>query len=329
MMPATGIPRGWFLFVVTGSVPLNAFRNTDSPNGVVTKKLTNAYFIQAGENSLTCTLSTRLKKASSTDPVAIGDFVRWNEAGQITEVLPRINQLSRRAAAPMPGSFAHEQIIAANVDQVIPVFAAANPKPAWHLLDRYLVSAESAEIPALVIITKMDLVDGKPESAEIKAIAAEYRAIGYEVILTSAATGLGLDELQAALNDRLSIFVGKSGVGKSSLLNAIEPGLGLKVRATNEVTGKGRHTTTHLEMFHLQSGGAIIDTPGIREFGLWDVEQDDLALFFPEMRPFVGTCKFGLDCGHDQEPGCSIRRAVNSGEISPYRYQSYLKLKAE
>ncbi len=175
----------------------------------------------------------------------------------------------------------------------------------------------------------MDLVAGKPASEEIEAVATEYKAIGYEVILTSAETNLGLGELQAALNGCLSVFVGKSGVGKSSLLNAIEPGLGLRVQRTNEITGKGRHTTTHLEMFHLKAGGAIIDTPGIREFGLWNLEQDDLALYFPEMRPFVGTCKFGLDCQHDQEPGCAVRKAVNNRQISPYRYQSYLKLKAE
>lgn len=308
---------------------MNAFTTTEPNTGFVTKKSTNIYHIQAGENCLTCTLATRLKRESDGDPVAIGDFVRWNEAGQLVEVLPRRNQLSRRAAKPMPDSYAHEQVIAANVDQVIPVFAAAEPKPAWNLLDRYLVSAESAEIPALVVITKLDLVEGKPESAEILAVAAEYRAIGYEVILTSAESGLGLMQLQSALAGRLSVFVGKSGVGKSSLLNALEPGLGLKVQQTSQLTGKGRHTTTHLEMFPLAAGGAIIDTPGIREFGLWEVESDDLALFFPEMRPFVGACRFGLDCGHDQEPGCAIRRAVNNGEISPYRYQSYLKLKNE
>jgi ribosome biogenesis GTPase len=179
------------------------------------------------------------------------------------------------------------------------------------------------------VLTKLDLVEGKPESAEILAVAAEYRAIGYDVILTSAETGLGLDDLRAALAGRLSVFVGKSGVGKSSLLNALEPGLGLKVQQTSQLTGKGRHTTTHLEMFPLAAGGAIIDTPGIREFGLWEVETDDLALFFPEMRPLVGACKFGLDCGHDQEPGCAIRRAVNAGQISPYRYLSYMKLKSE
>jgi ribosome biogenesis GTPase len=261
--------------------------------------------------------------------VTIGDQVNWNEAAQIISVLPRRNQLARRSAVPMPGAHAHEQLIAANVDQVVPVFAAASPRLAWPMLDRYLVSAESAEIPALVCITKLDLVEGRPEGEEIEAVAAEYRAIGYRVILTSTLTGRGMTELQAALQGRLSVFVGKSGVGKTSLLNAIEPGLGLRVQETSQVTGKGRHTTTHQEMFTLAHGGAIIDTPGVREFGLWDVDGNDLALFFPEMRPLVGTCKFGRDCRHDHEPGCSIRQAVNAGQISPYRYESYLKLKSE
>ncbi len=308
---------------------MNHFQNFEPNVGFVTKKSTNSYLIQAGAESLPCTLSTRLKREVQGDLVALGDFVRWNEAHQIIEVLPRRNRFSRRAAVPMPGAYAHEQVIAANVDQVIPVFAAANPKPAWHLLDRYLVSAEAAQIPALVVVTKMDLVAGRPEAAEIEAIAAEYRQIGYKVLLTSAENGLGLDDLRAALRGCLSVFVGKSGVGKSSLLNAIEPGLGLRVQQTSQVTGKGRHTTTHLEMFALQCGGSIVDTPGIREFGLWDVENDDLALFFPEMRPFVGACRFGLDCQHDQEPGCAVRRAVSAGQVSPYRYQSYLKLRAE
>jgi ribosome biogenesis GTPase / thiamine phosphate phosphatase len=252
-----------------------------------------------------------------------------DRAGQIVEILPRQNWLARRSAVPMPGAHAFEQIIAANVDQVIPVFAAANPRPAWHLLDRYLVSAESAGIPALVCITKLDLARPGPDAEEIDAVAQEYRVIGYPVILTSTVTGEGLGEFKQALQGRLSVFVGKSGVGKTSLLNEIQPGLGLRVQETNRVSGKGRHTTTHLQLFALGFGGAIIDTPGIREFGLWDIEQDDMALFFPEMRPFVGQCKFGLDCLHDEEPGCAIRKAVTAGQISPYRYKSYLKLLEE
>ncbi|MRR10443.1 ribosome small subunit-dependent GTPase A, partial [bacterium] len=133
----------------------------------------------------------------------------------------------------------------------------------------------------------------------------------------------------AALRGRRSLLLGKSGVGKTSLLNALEPGLGLRVQATNQVTGKGRHTTTAATLFPLALGGAIIDTPGIREFGLWDVDADDLAYLFPEMRPHLGHCRFGLDCRHAEEPGCAVRKAVTAGLVSPYRYQSYLKLRTD
>lgn len=304
--------------------------NTSVPNiGMVISKITNAYIIQTNTDRLQCTLATRLKKEVNSDPVTVGDHVLWNEANQITDVLPRRNRLARRASQAAHGGYAREQVIAANLDWVIPVFAAANPRPAWNLLDRYLVSAESSDIPALACITKMDLVDGTLEAKEIETVAAEYRAIGYEVILTSTVTKRGLDELKAALNGRVSAFVGKSGVGKTSLLNALLPGLQERVQATSKATGKGKHTTSHAEMFSLGEGGYLMDTPGVREFGLWEVEQDDLALYFPEMRPLVGSCKFGLGCGHDQEPGCSIRKAVVAGQISPYRYQSYLKLRVQ
>ena len=301
--------------------------------GVVIKKTNNFYLVETTAGLLTCGPAGRLKHEAQSDPIAIGDVVRWIEigsgAGQIVEVLPRRNQLTRRSAVPMPTAHAHAQVIAANVDLVVAVFAAAKPRPTWNLLDRYLVSAEAAGIPVLMCITKMDLVAGRPEGDEIRAVVAEYQAIGYPAVLTSTVTCEGLNDLKAALHDRLSVLVGKSGVGKTSLLNAIEPGLGLRVQETSKSTGKGRHTTTYFEMFALACGGAIIDTPGIREFGLWDVAQDDLALFFPEMRALVGQCKFGLDCRHDQEPGCAIRQAVSAGIISPYRYQSYLKLRQQ
>ncbi len=303
-------------------------RMKSTPNtGMVIRKTLNSYHIRYGNASIECTLSARLKREA--EPVAVGDVVQWNETAQITGVLPRRNRLSRRSAVPMPGAYAHEQVIVANVDQVIVVFAAARPRPAWNLLDRYLVSAESAGIPALICLTKMDLVEGCPEAEEIEAVASEYQAIGYDTVLTSTITGRGLDDLKSRLYGRLSALVGKSGVGKTSLLNTIEPGLGLRVQAVSRATGKGRHTTSTSEIFALESGGAVVDTPGIREFGLWDVAEEDLAWFFPEMRPFVGRCKFRMDCQHNEESGCAIRKAVVAGLISPYRYQSYLKLREE
>jgi ribosome biogenesis GTPase len=206
----------------------------------------------------------------------------------------------------------------------VPVFSAANPPPKWPLLDRYLVSAEASGLPALICITKLDLA--RPESG-LEAALEVYRGIGYPVRCVSVVTGEGLDEFKESLRGRLTVFVGKSGVGKTSLLNAFQPDLGLRIRAVGQgKEGKGRHTTTHLEMFPLDFGGAVVDTPGMREFGLWDVGEDDLALFFPEMRPLVGRCKFGLDCRHDTEPGCTIRKAVMDGRVSPLRYQSFMHL---
>jgi len=318
--------------------------------GVVFKKMIGSYSVYSGERTIQCSLSARLrtvvdnpshrqarpdKQGGHADPVAVGDVVRFtgsgNGTGQIVEVLPRRNRLARRSPVPMPGAHAFEQVIVANVDQVVPVFAAANPAPHWNMLDRYLVSAESMGLTALICITKLDLAqDGGSSIDEGLREAAElYRQAGYPVILTSALTGEGIDELKQALKGRLSVLVGKSGVGKTFLLNTLQPGLGLRVNAVNQVTGKGRHTTSSQEMIRLEMGGAVVDTPGEREFGLWDVHEDDLAMLFPEMRPLVGRCRFGLDCRHDEEPGCAIRKAVMAGTISPRRYQSYMRLREE
>lgn len=320
--------------------------------GVVTNRSNGYYTVRHEDESTLCSLSARLWKdlksahptgklkhgssdnrKKSADPVAIGDWVTIIPAsdreGMIVAVAPRRNYLSRRTARPMPGAHAFEQVIAANIDQVIPIFAVADPAPAWHLLDRYLVTAESHEISSTVVITKHDLVKDLSEDRALQAVVERYQHIGYPVIVTSAANQQGFDELRQAMAGKTSILVGKSGVGKTSLLNLLEPGLGLCVQAVNVSTGKGRHTTTHLEMFPLRMGGAIIDTPGIREFGLWDLIPEDIADCFPEMRPLLGLCKYGLSCQHDEEPGCAIRKAVMDGDISPYRYQSYLKLREE
>ena len=267
--------------------------------------------------------------------IVVGDRVRLaegtNGSGRILAVEPRRSTLSRRSAVPMPGAHAHEQVIAANVDQVVPVFAAANPAPKWNMLDRYLALAEAMDLPSLIVITKIDLAQDAQGSIDSELLAAvdEYRRLGYTVILTSAVSGYGLAELRESLRAGLSVLLGKSGVGKTALLNALQPGLGLRVKEVSRATGKGVHTTTQSEIFPLDSGGAIIDTPGVREFGLWDIDGEELAYFYREIAPLVGSCRFGLDCRHDEEPGCAVRRAVAAGQVSPRRYQSYLRLAEE
>jgi ribosome biogenesis GTPase len=330
------------------------YDNRNTFTGVVYKKTIGNYTVHTDGQAVVCELSNRIRKQliyptaapaslhhrvqrvvelEHMDPLAVGDEVRYIQAdggkGLIVELLPRRNKLTRRSAVPKPihhGAHPFEQIIVANVDQVVCVMSAAQPDPKWSLLDRYLASAESAYVPALICITKMDLV--KENDAELMQGLEEFHSAGYPYVLTSSYIGEGVDEVRALLSGRTSALIGKSGVGKSALLNALQPGLGLKVKEVNLVTGKGKHTTTNLEMFSLDGGGAIVDTPGTREFGLWNFD-DDLALLFKEMQPLVGRCRFGLDCQHDEEPGCAIRKAVLDGRVSPRRYQSYLQLTRE
>lgn len=321
---------------------------TDAPmdhRGVVFKKSQGQYDVEVEGRMVPCSLSNRLRKqllypiadASSLhqrvvsvadikvlDPIAIGDVVKFvsgeDGSGMITEVLPRKNRLTRRAAGSKP----LEQIIVANADQLLAVVAAARPAPSWELLDRYLAAAEEAEMPACIVITKIDLV----QPAEFREDLETFRSLGYRVILTSSTTGQGIDGLKAELKGKISVLAGKSGVGKTSLLNTIQPELGLRVNETSKLTNKGKHTTSHLEMFPLDGGGAIVDTPGMREFGLWNVDEMELAQLFPELRPLVGLCRFGLDCTHSHEPGCRIQEGVEEGAITERRYRSFLRIAA-
>lgn len=312
--------------------------------GMVYRKATGQYWVSHDDQSVPCSLSNKLRKrliypiADPTsfrrrvmavqdirqiDPVAIGDRVRYVDAadgsGMIVEILPRRNRLVRRAAGNKP----LEQVIVANVDRVVTIMAAAQPSPRWELLDRYLAAAADLDLPALILITKTDLVDPAAIQEEVET----YRRIGYPVLLTSAVSGEGIAAFRRALAGRLSVLIGLSGVGKTTLLNTIQPGLGLRVGEVSRATNKGKHTTTNLEMFPLDGGGHLVDTPGMREFGLWDVQGGDLAATFLEMRPYLGHCRFGAGCTHAHEPGCAIKEAVAAGHIAPRRYQSYLKMR--
>ncbi len=319
--------------------------------GTVIRKSTGAYHVRTADGEvIVCRISNRLRKVlvypsrdpsslgyfrvvdvddiAIIDPVAVGDevvYIATNPGeGQIKAVQPQRSKLTRRAADSKSRSKGIEQVIVANADQVVPVMAATQPKPQWTLMDRYLAGAESCGIPAVICITKFDLVQGKRAERDVMREVEGYRRLGYNVVLTSSQTGEGLETMRDVLKDKTSVIIGKSGVGKSSLLNALQPGLGLRVNEINTNYGKGRHTTTHLEMHHLDFGGDVVDTPGIKIYGLWNVEPDDIGLFYRDFQPYLGTCKFGASCTHDHEPGCAIKQAVERGEISERRYESYL-----
>lgn len=274
----------------------------------------------------------RLKKERrGTDIVTVGDWVTISLTedgmGIIEDVDERHSALSRtRTSARDRRRLAEdrEQVLVANPDQVIFVFSIRKPRPSLRKLDRFLVVAEMNQLPAIICVNKVDLV--KPDEAE--AMFDLYVRIGYRVIYTSAKTGQGIDELRECLHDKISVLAGSSGVGKSSLLNAVEPGLGLKVREVSEATEKGMHTTRHAELFRLEMGGYVADTPGIRGLALFDVEPSELDAYFREIMPLVARCKFS-DCTHRHEPGCAVRAAVEDGRIDPARYDSYLRLRDE
>lgn len=318
-----------------------------SCDGTIIFKSKNLFDVFSENQVKHCTLSTaferRVAKAGKM-PIAEQEPIRWLTIGdkvqissengqnwQIDHVYSRRSLLARRAVSGKDYGHQEAQLIAANVDQLIAVFAIYQPEIKWNLLDRYLVLAEAAALDVIICLTKYDLINSLSLAyqQELHTQIENYRRLGYEIIETSSFTDLGIPALKKHLTGKSSIFVGKSGVGKTSLLNCVFNGFQQRTLPVNPVTGTGRHTTTSLTLVPLDAHSSVIDTPGIREFGLWDIDPQSLAEYFPEMRPFLGMCKFRLDCKHDEEPGCAIRSAVMSDHISPYRYRSYLKILRE
>jgi ribosome biogenesis GTPase len=281
--------------------------------------------LESGE-VVPATLRGRLKLEQRTgERVVAGDLVEVERqadgTASIESVAERRTQLARRA--PGQGAARRAKVIVANVDQVVIVFAAAHPEPRLRMLDRFLVLAESNELAAVVVVNKVDLIG----EAAARSAFGDYEAAGYPVLYTSVATGAGLSELRARLCGRTSVLTGPSGVGKSSLLNAVEPGFALRTGAVSTAVGKGRHTTVTAELFPLACGGYVADTPGLRELGLWGIPAEELDHYFPEFREYLGECRFGFGCSHTHEPGCAIREAVASGKIPVERYESYRALR--
>ena len=308
--------------------------------GLVTKTQSGFFWVKTAQGTIVSRVRGRLlEDRLTTDPVALGDRVRISLRevheedtvkleGLVEEVLPREHAFTRQMPAP-EGRGAEklpdrERVIMANPDQVVFVFAAANPEVRHRMLDRFLVIAERQGIPSIIAANKIDLVTEE----QARALFGPYEDIGYRVIYTSAETGAGVDELKAALAGRTSALTGPSGVGKSSLLNAMQPGLGLAVKTVSEATTKGRHTTVASELFELDGEGYVADTPGIRQIGLFNIEPPELDGYFPEFRPFLDQCRFD-DCRHFAEPGCAVRAAVKRGEIWRERLESYRILREE
>ncbi|QLC73564.1 small ribosomal subunit biogenesis GTPase RsgA [Pseudomonas sp. LPB0260] len=247
-----------------------------------------------------------------------GDRVVWRAGNQgigvIVAQLPRDSELCR------PDSRGQLKPVAANVDLIVIVFAPL-PEPHANLIDRYLVAAEHAGIRPLLLLNKADLIDTQNGPA-LEALLAVYRQLGYPLLEVSAHQGDGMEKLKQQLDDHVSVFVGQSGVGKSSLVNSLLPGVDTRVGALSELTGKGTHTTTTARLFHFPGGGELVDSPGIREFGLVHVSRDDVEAGFIEFHELLGHCRF-RDCKHDREPGCALLKALEDGRIHPQRMASY------
>jgi len=291
--------------------------------GLVIKAQSGFFTVETGQGSVVCQLRGKLKQGPAAgDIAALGDKVRItvleDGSGVIEEVGERKRAIVRRDPRPQ-GEY--QQVLLANPDQAVFVFACAHPKPRLRMLDRFLVIAEKQAIPPLIVANKTDLVKTPSE------LFGLYESIGYRVVYASIKSDEGLNELKENLMNKVSALAGPSGAGKSSLLNAIQPGRGLAVNEVSAAINKGKHTTVTRELFALEGGGYVADTPGWKSLALWDTTPEEMDAYFPELRDRVAHCQFS-DCTHDHEPGCAVQTALDEGKIHPERYESYLRLRS-
>lgn len=312
---------------------------TDRLSGLIVKEQSGFYWVEA-EDSATymCELRGRLKEeAKASDIAAIGDravISLRREAGAdvmmgiIEDLSPRKSVLSRAVRTTGKrgaGQAEREQVVIANADRALFVFSAAQPAPDLKMLDRLLVAGERSDIAELIIVlNKIDL----NYTAALEEGLRGYERIGYSIVRTSALRGDGIDSLRSRLDGGISVFTGPSGVGKTSLLNCMQPGLGRQVKDVGRQSEEGVHTTRDSALVRLESGGYIADTPGIRSLIVWDIEPDELDAYFVDIKPYVLDCKFS-NCTHIDEPACAVRRAVKQGDIAATRYRNYLELREE
>jgi len=299
--------------------------------GIVIKSTGSWYSVLSPDGSLTeCKLRGKFKVSGikTTNPIAVGDHVDFRilqeeNTGWITNIHPRKNYIIRKATKLSKVS----QILAANLDQAIIIATLAEPRTSTGFIDRFLITAEAYHIPAVIIFNKTDLY-AKQKMNELAGLVEIYTAAGYPCLCVSALTGDRTETVKEILKDKVSLIAGHSGVGKSALINYIEPGLNLKTQAISKAHHKGVHTTTFARMFRLSFGGFIIDTPGIKEFGLYDLEKSTLAERYPEMRALMHSCRY-TNCTHLHEPGCAVKEAVGNGKISKMRYNGYIRIMSD
>lgn len=268
----------------------------------------------------------KIDEITSTNPIAVGDEVEMviEDVQEESAMIDRIYDRKNYVARVSPHNKRQHHIIASNLDQSILFATLKEPKTSQGFIDRFLISCESYHIPAIIVFNKADLYK-KKEMEKFELLKEIYETIGYKVVLTSVQTGQGVNEVKSLLKDKTTLLSGHSGVGKSTFINAVFPRFNLRTQEVSGWSGKGLHTTTFAEMFDLDGGGQIIDTPGVREFGLVDIPKQELSHFFPEMRVLINDCQFN-NCMHINEPGCAVKAAVNAGTVSVDRYASYLTI---